>query len=596
MARADETPAQNKIIVNSPDDRLSTVPAKWWTYSHQTSQDVSNTVSNQNGRIVDISVEQTAPALTFTVTYVQNAGPYYKAWLWYPGIDPASLAAAIAKNNVRLTVLKPVDAGGGQFLFLAVLILNGGKDTTNSWYYTDTTADQITSALAANNARLTQLSSYVSAGKTHLAAVMVAKSANDPGSWWYTDMPAAQIGPLLSTNNARLVDIEYIPSDGNYNAIMVGCGAGCPAWSWYTGQTLDQMQGQAAQNSERIVNSVPYSGCGGLCYSYIVEDNSLPSLNGANPITTRVAALLQAGGIDGVQGLYLKQVGGPVLANLEESFVYEPASSIKVLAHLYAMTQVQNGTANLTDSVQQYTNGPTSCPDPAQLGGTENLSTALQEMMWHSDNARTREITDKFGDSNINPFGVSIGMQNTSINHIIGCAGPIPDQLTLTDAGVLYEGVANGTLLSPASRTTFAGLMAGKGEFQVEGYDFTHLWDTDLPAMIAQAAPSATAQQRQSYLNQMNLAYKAGSYEICDASCTNVGEYYAISGWVEIPFCSGGAPALQDYVFGLFLHGGTDSSWVSGKNTLTVQNFNAAKSELLREQIAAGLASCGMGQ
>jgi hypothetical protein len=304
--------------------------------------------------------------------------------------------------------------------------------------------------------------------------------------------------------------------------------------------------------------------------------------------------LLRAGGINGVQGLYLKQVGGPVLANLEESFVYEPASSIKVLAHLYAMTQVQNGAATLADPIQRYTNGPTSCPDPAQPGAMETLSTALQEMMFHSDNARTREITDKFGDDNINAFAVSIGMQNSRINHIIGCGGPTPDQLTLTDAAALYEGIANGTLLAPANQTMFASLMAGKGEFQSEGFDFTHLWDTDIPAMIAQAAPGATQAQKRDFMNQMNLAYKAGSYTICSDSCSHVADYYSITGWVEIPFCSGGAPALQDYVFGIFLHGGTDNSYSTGKTTLTAQNFTSAKSELLREQITAGLESCGL--
>src|ERR1035438_9621883 len=112
--------------------------------------------------------------------------------------------------------------------------------------------------------------------------------------------------------------------------------------------------------------------------------------------------------------------------------------------------------------MQQYTNGPESRPDPAQLGGTEPLSTTLQEMMWHSDNDRTRAITDRFGDANINAFGVSIGMQSSQINHIIGCGGPVPDQLTLTDAGTLYEGVANGTLLTAATQATFLSLMAGK--------------------------------------------------------------------------------------------------------------------------------------
>jgi hypothetical protein len=215
-------------------------------------------------------------------------------------------------------------------------------------------------------------------------------------------------------------------------------------------------------------------------------------------------------------------------------------------------------------------------------------------MMWHSDNARTREITDTFGDDNINAFALSIGMQNTRLNHIVGCGGPVPNQMTLADAAVLYEGVANGTLLTADNQAAFVSLMAGKAEFKVEGYDFTHLWDTDIPAIIAQAAPAATPAQRQDYQNQMNIIYKAGNYVNCDDSCSHVAEYYSISGLVEIPFCSGGAPTLQDYVFGMFLHGPTDSSYFTGKSTVASQNFLATKSELLREQIVAGLASCGL--
>lgn len=48
------------------------------------------------------------------------------------------------------------------------------------------------------------------------------------------------------------------------------------------------------------------------------------------------------------------------------------------------------------------------------MSGTEPLQMALREMMWHSDNARTRELTDYFGDNNINAFAQSIGMTNTS--------------------------------------------------------------------------------------------------------------------------------------------------------------------------------------
>jgi hypothetical protein len=344
-AMADESPAQNKIIANDIDDRIASVPTNWWTYSHQSLQDIANTTSGKNARIIDISIEQLAPSPTFTTTYVENSGQYYKAWAWYAGIDAAGLSSALTTNNGRLEVLKAYDAGGGQIRFIAVMIVNSGKDAKTWTYSTDVSPDQITAALAANNGRLVQLSSYISGGKTHYAAVGVAQGANDPNTWWYTDVPASQISSLLTSNNARLIDLDYNSADGNYNAIMIACSGGCPASSFYAGQTQSQMQSLISQSGGRIIDNNAYPGCGDLCYSFVQVDNSLPTLDGANAATTRVAQLLQAGGITGVQGLYLKQAGGPVLANLEESFSYEPASSIKVLAHLYTMTQVQNGAA-----------------------------------------------------------------------------------------------------------------------------------------------------------------------------------------------------------------------------------------------------------
>jgi hypothetical protein len=169
-AMADESPAQNKIVANDPDDRIASVPTNWWTYSHQSLQDISNTVSSKNARIIDISIEQLAPSPTFTTTYVENSGQYYKAWAWSAGIDAAGLSSALATNNGRLEVLKAYDAGGGQIRFIAVMIVNSGKDFKTWTYNTDISPDQITAALAASNGRLVQLS-YVSGGKTHYAAV-----------------------------------------------------------------------------------------------------------------------------------------------------------------------------------------------------------------------------------------------------------------------------------------------------------------------------------------------------------------------------------------------------------------------------------------
>jgi hypothetical protein len=74
-ALADESPAMNKVIVNNPDDRLNSIPVNWWTFSHESPQDVTNTISVRNASIIDIFVEQVSPSFAFTVTYVENSGP-----------------------------------------------------------------------------------------------------------------------------------------------------------------------------------------------------------------------------------------------------------------------------------------------------------------------------------------------------------------------------------------------------------------------------------------------------------------------------------------------------------------------------------------
>src|SRR5687768_7249906 len=91
------------------------------------------------------------------------------------------------------------------------------------------------------------------------------------------------------------------------------------------------------------------------------------------PITTRVDNLISVAG--GTTGLYVKEVGGSVIAAKNETFAFEPASSIKVLLHLYAHTQVQAGNATLADPVTLYAPPPPadgSCPVNSTNLGTES--------------------------------------------------------------------------------------------------------------------------------------------------------------------------------------------------------------------------------
>lgn len=75
-------------------------------------------------------------------------------------------------------------------------------------------------------------------------------------------------------------------------------------------------------------------------------------------------------------------------------------------------------------------------------------------MMWRSDNRATDSVVRRFDRENIDYLAASIGMESTQINHILGCGGPTPNDLTLRD--------------------TFYDLMSGKGDT----IDRTGGWDS----------------------------------------------------------------------------------------------------------------------
>ncbi|HET7091656.1 MAG TPA: serine hydrolase, partial [Anaerolineae bacterium] len=519
---------------------------------------------------------QFSPSYLLNVAMVRNEGAYAKAWWWYYNLTASELSANLTSNSARLIDFEVYEISNGELRFTAIMVSNtGAENKAWWWYYNAATITDISNLLTTNNARLIDLDSYYDGGLLRYNVAMIRNTGADAKAWWwYVNQTPAQIGTLLQNNSARLIDIErYDPSDttpSTYNVVMEACP--CPYWWWYIGVTESTLSDLLAQNGARLIDIEPYPGCGGLCFNAIMINNS-------NAITSRVGNLLRSG-TDGATGLYLKPVGGPVLAWLQADRVFEPASTIKVVQHLYAMQQVENGSASLAQSVPIYADISGSCPGTS-ITGSETLSNALRLMMWNSDNERTKAISVTFGIQNINNMAQSIGMADTRINHTMGCAAEAlanPNRLALDEAGLLYEGVANGTLLNPVTRDTFFYLMAGKG------YDFTGVWQeiTMGSGIIDQEAPAGmTASQKQSFAGRMKLSYKAGGYTLCDPSCL---EYRSIAGWAEVPFCTAGAVAPRQYVFGIFIDGAT--SGPAADNT-----FNDTKAELLREQINSALST-----
>jgi hypothetical protein len=227
------------------------------------------------------------------------------------------------------------------------------------------------------------------------------------------------------------------------------------------------------------------------------------------------------------------------------------------------------------------------------LAGTERLDNALREMMWRSDNMRTRAVMELLGAANLNSLAQNIGMTDTVINQtLMGCGPPPFNELTLADAGRLYEGVADQSLLSGNSRQVFYDLMAGRG------FDFTGIWSDTQQIIDEEAPPGLTQNQKDLFEDEIRMSYKAGGYTICQVGdCSEVLQYISVAGWFEIPFCHstsgpGSTPGViqtRSYVFGIFIDSAPDLAWFDGKNTAAEVTFSQTRAELLREQVGEAL-------
>ncbi len=123
--------------------------------------------------------------------------------------------------------------------------------------------------------------------------------------------------------------------------------------------------------------------------------------------------------------------------------------------------------ASLTDHIVYYvkpsdpTNpgvNPQSFADTHRNARGTNLRNAIAQMLRVSDNRITKALQIRFGLRAINATAKLAGMAHTTWTQILGTGIP-GNYLTLEDAGKLYAGILNGSLLNAAMRQQFQTLI-----------------------------------------------------------------------------------------------------------------------------------------
>lgn len=297
-----------------------------------------------------------------------------------------------------------------------------------------------------------------------------------------------------------------------------------------------------------------------------------PLLSFAVADPDRMLQLMDGAHEGGTSGFYLRELGGSVLLADNQSFVFEPASTIKALVHFHAMRQVQDGAminGNVVTLGLQIPNGwatppNSSCPQ-AVTPFSATLQTGLTAMMVPSDNPWTQALRDFFGDTPIDATRQTFDMTNSVLQHRVGCGADAlanPNQLTLVDAGKMYEDVATGFLTSPTREAAWAIMLTDAALFNT-------MIDEEVAGLgLSSGGVSDFKAERQS-------ALKAGSYTL------NSLEYRSVAGWAELGFKNAScALAPREYVYGAFIHQ-ADSVMGLGIRALGVETF--------REQVREGL-------
>lgn len=631
-------------------ERVQSDPTAYWWYFGVTVSDVAAALATNDARIVDLQVESVSDAgPVLTVAMVANSGPYAKEWWWWFGQSADEVGETLESLNARLISISPYQDGDA-LLFATVMVANSGADAKEWWWYYGS-IDSIAASLAPLNARVVDLEPYSFNGSTGYVVIAISNKGADASAWWwYYNVPATTISNVVSQNNGML--LTFVNDGSGFDASIQAPATN--EWWYYFGLSAELIGQLLDQNGARPGMVRSYNG--NTAFNVVMINNS-------NALTTRVGNILRTYG-GGWTGFYLKEVNGPVLGALNDAFVFEPASAIKIVMAVYAMTQVQQGNLTLLDwmpefdphnfcAFQQLTLGiadgvtttftgslPQNYGEPIDAGsvkvtagtisaedngggqmagsgvsgtidyttgsvtltfevppatGTqllvyETLQAAIKQMMWNSDNARADMFIHQFGPTTLTSFAQSLGMINTEVNWYVDCSGGQHNHLTLDDAGHLYEGLANGTILNWTTAQTLFGLMAGKQ------YDFSGIWGS-LQTMINEinsaASNSVSAAQLQAFIDGIQLSYKPGGYTYGPTSVDPDGSSAysdtGLDGWIEIPFCDGDEQSSKQYVFGFFV----ECTSPTGSQAWAQMGAGA---EILREQVTASLATwaqCG---
>jgi hypothetical protein len=628
-------------------ERAQSDPTAWWWYYGQTAAQVGSLLAQNKARLVDIQVQSvSASGPIFSVVMVSNTGPYAKQWWWWYGQSSQQVGEQLQQLNARLISISPYQ-DGNDLLFAVVMVSNSGPDG-KAWWWFYGSADQVGAGLKPINARVVDLEPYTFNGQTNYAAIAIANAGIDSSAWWWWfNISASQISTQLTQTPTQILTL--CNDTGGFDTTMQAPpsaewwyyygvseqaiwdsanqnGARLTLVRQGAGSTFDViMINNSDAYTTRIGNLLRNNGAGwsgfyfkqvggpvigslnaqrafepASCIKIVMAVYAMQQVQkGAAKLSDWVPLFAQnnPGYCAGTQmslgagNNSTTTFAGSVILQSNNPTAVSPGS-IRITAGSQVVTD--NGAGVLAgpggSGTINYQSGAVSVTfNQAPANGVqvlvdETMQAAITQMMQNSDNARADMFMRRYGLATLSAFAKSIGMTGTTIGGYVDCSGGF-NLMTAHDAGHVYEGLGNTTLLSSANVQTLFSMMAGKND------DFSGIWAA-LQTVIGQeaAALGLPAAKIVSFKNGIQLSQKSGGYSWPGGNTSIDGNTVYSSGgncgWIEIPSCNGQTRVSTQYVFAYL-----------GESTVqnpTTWNAMGAGAEIFRETIRAALATWSM--
>jgi hypothetical protein len=180
-------------------------------------------------------------------------------WWTYTGVTADQISTYINQNGARLTDIEVYSVTNGVPRFSVRMVKNAGAYAVPGWWwYYGLTAAQVTSYVNANNGRLIEVEPYdAGGGVIRFAVVMVSNTAGAARAWSYLmGVSSAQISSHINSSGHRMIDIDSYTEGGvkKYTAAFVAnTGTDAKSWQWWINQTPASIASKVSSFKGRIV-------------------------------------------------------------------------------------------------------------------------------------------------------------------------------------------------------------------------------------------------------------------------------------------------------------------------------------------------------